>query len=205
MRTLLLFLCTLVSLCVYTTNTYAISKDRVLITGIDLLLKKTYDNRIYSIEETWPSNYTIRDDGQIKYTRCLDVKKITYESGVDKLDEKLFDSLEVHKASGVIKKNGFEAGRCAYISIIFKLKNFTFKQDYKFEKDDICVFGTIISQIDNYISNFQSKYGASAHMLEHVVEYGIGLQDAKGDAVYFEDIRKEYNKQIQLINTNIIE
>ena len=93
---------------------------------------------------------------------------------------------------------------CLYINN-FQTENFTFKQDYKFEKDDIGVFGTIISQIDNYISNFQSKYGASAHMLEHVVEYGIGLQDAKGDAVYFEDIRKEYNKQMQLINTNIIE
>ena len=196
-----LFLCTLILFCVYTTNVHAISKDRVTITGIDLLLKKTYDNRIYSIEETWPSNYTIRDDGQIKYTRCLDVKKIAHESGLEKLDEKLFDSLEIHKASGVIKKNGHEAGRCAFISILFKLKNFTFKQDYKFEKGDIPIFETITSQIDEYIHNFQSKYGASAHMLEHVVEYGIGLQDAKGDAVYFDDIRKEYEKQIEQTNT----
>ena len=200
MRTLLLFLCTLISLCVYTTNTYAISKGRVKITGIDLLLKKKYDNRIYSIEETWPSNYTIRDDGRIKYTRCLDVKKITYESGIDKLDEKLFDSLEINKASAVIKKNGHEAGRGAYISILFKLKNFRFKQDYKFDKEDLSILGIIIAQIDEYTSAFQSKYGASAHMLEHIVEYGVGLQDANGDAVYFDDIRKEYKKQIQQEN-----
>ena len=198
-----LFYILLILFCVHTTNVYAISKDRVTITGVDLVLKKAYDKRIFSIEEKYPSNYTIRDDGQIEYTRCLDVKKITYESGIDKLDEKLFDSLEINKASAVIKKNGHEAGRGAIISMLFKLKNFTFQQDYKFDKDSILVFKTIISQINEYVSSFKSIYGSKAHMLEHIVEYEIGLQDSKGDAVYFDDIRKEFEKQAEQTNSNI--
>ena len=87
--------------------------------------------------------------------------------------------------------------------MLFKLKNFTFQQDYKFDKDSILVFKTIISQINEYVSSFKSIYGSKAHMLEHIVEYEIGLQDSKGDAVYFDDIRKEFEKQTEQTNSNI--
>ena len=87
--------------------------------------------------------------------------------------------------------------------MLFKLKNFTFQQDYKFDKDSILVFKTIISQINEYVSSFKSISGSKAHMLEHIVEYEIGLQDSKGDAVYFDDIRKEFEKQTEQTNSNI--
>lgn len=164
--------------------------------GVNLFMTNKQKHNVYSIGQTYMGVYNIRSEGAINYNGVLDVKKITFESGLEQLDDKYFGSLCINKSGGDVRTRGVTYN-IASVEILFGLNDIVF--DKIDNEEQLYVIERIIDQANEYIVSFKNNYRGAAHLIESHVEFSAIFKDVNGNCITLQDLQSK----VQIIRRNI--